>query len=92
MLDVLHFYLEEDSRFTSAEEADAVSALRTAIYSQMYHTTYKYQVKSSNRGRGSNATGPEWSDPEEVKPYIPPTEFNPESAQPFGSTLDAPVR
>ena len=28
---------------------------------------------------------------EPTKPYIPPTQFNPDDAQPFGSILDAPL-
>jgi hypothetical protein len=88
MLDVLHFFFEEDSRYVSEEEARSVSALRTTIYGELYGTTYRYQMKS--RSNSGNSSG-DYSDPNELKPYIPPTEFDPESLNPFGSVLDAPI-
>jgi hypothetical protein len=89
MLDVVHYLFEEDSRYSSAEEAESVSAIRTSIYGRLYGTTYKYKVKSKSSGNDMNYS---FSDPNEVKPYIPPTEFDPESADPFGGLLDAPIR
>ncbi len=89
MLDVVHYLFEDDSRYSSAEEAESVSALRTSIYGRLYGINYKYQVKSRlNKNNASNT----YSDPNEVKPYIPPTEFDPDSADPFGGILDAPIR
>ncbi len=88
MLDVLHYFFEEDSKYSSIEEAESVSALRTTIYGELYGTTYKYKMKSRNNPGNSTS---EYSDPNELKPYIPPTEFNPESSNPFGSVLDAPI-
>ena len=99
MTDLLHYFLEEDMRFTTAEEADAVNAYRTQLY-LLYGKSYKYGVSSKNQnGRSyipnnaSNDFG--FDDPllntTETKPYVPPTEFNPDSAMPFGSVLDAPL-
>jgi hypothetical protein len=89
MVDVLHYLFEEDSRFGTAEEAEALSSLRTALYSTMYNITYRYPVKSSgSRSKSSNEFSPST---EELKPYIPPTEFDPDSHNPFGSVLDAPI-
>lgn len=88
MLDVIHFMFEEDSKYSSAEEAESVSSMRTALYSQMYKTSYRYSVKTSKKsGSSSNFN----YDIDEVKPYIPPTEFNPTSHSPFGDLLDAPI-
>lgn len=99
MADVLHFLLEEDMRFSSAEEAEAVGAYRTQLY-LTYGKTYKYGGSGKKQGgksyvpkNSSNDFG--FDDPlmasDETKPYIPPTEFNPDSFLPFGSDLDAPL-
>lgn len=99
MTDLLHYFLEEDMRFSTAEEADAVNSYRTQLY-LLYGKTYKYGVSNKNQnGRSyvpknaSNDFG--FDDPlldnTETKPYVPPTEFNPNSAMPFGSVLDAPL-
>lgn len=85
MLDVVHYLFEEDARFSSAEEAQAVSEFRATIYGLLYGTTYKYRTKASlgSTTGGGTADGG-------VKPYIPPTDFDPDMGLPFGSTLDAP--
>lgn len=100
MVDVLHYLMEEDMRYGSAEEAEAVSAYRTQIY-LLYGKTYKYGISSSTKGGRSyipkNAADDFGfnDDPMfnsgETKPYIPPTNFDPDSALPFGSDLEAPL-
>ena len=98
MTDTLHYLMEEDMRYTSAEEAEAVSAYRTQIY-LLYGKTYKYAVSSkSQNGRSyipqNAAEDFGFEDPlntGETKPYIPQTDFNPDSALPFGSDLEAPL-
>ncbi len=88
MLDVVHYFFEEDSRYSSPEEAESISAVRTSLYESLYNQTYRYKIKSNiNRGNSDYS----YSDPNEVKPYIPPTEFDPDSANPFGGVLDAPI-
>lgn len=89
MLDVIHFLFEEDSRFVSAEEAEALSSLRTSIYRNLYNTTYLYS--SSKKKNNSSADSDYFDDFAETKPYIPPTDFNPASSNPYGSLLDAPI-
>jgi hypothetical protein len=89
MLDVVHYLFEEDSRYRSQEEAESVSAVRTQVYEVLYGLPYRYKMGKSatnNTGIGSDAL----SDTA-VKPYIPPTEFDPESSNPFGSVLEAPI-
>lgn len=99
MTDVMHYLMEDDLRYASAEQAEAISAFRTQVY-LMYGKTYKYAVQSKQQGGRSyipknagNDFG--FDDPAfnsgETKPYIPPTNFNPDSALPFGSDLDAPL-
>jgi hypothetical protein len=101
MLDVIHFYFEEDSRYRSAEEVQSVSAVRTSLYEGMYKRPYPYKVNSNSSSTGS--TGRRYVsdsnddlepfDPlfAETKPFVPATDFNPDSAMPFGSVLDAPI-
>jgi hypothetical protein len=86
MLDLIHYFFEEDSRFSTAEEAEAVSQMRSVIYGMLYGTTYKYKV-----GKSSNSNVGEGFNTGETKPYIPPTEFDADSYLPFGNTLDAPL-
>lgn len=84
MLDIIHYFFEDDSRYSSAEEAEAVSEFRAVIYGMLYGTTYKYKT-SSKSGNSMRQYGVD-----EVKPYIPPTDFDPDMSTPFGSVLDAP--
>lgn len=100
MVDVIHFLFEEDARYSSGEEAESVSKLRSMVYSTMYNTTYKYgsssgaSASSGGRRYVNDSDSMDFSDlpiPKEVKPYVAPTDFNPNSAMPFGSALDAPL-
>jgi hypothetical protein len=90
MLDVLHFIFEEDSRFVSAEEAESVTALRSSLYRNFYGTSYAYGSPKKNVNVTANNDG-FFSDPSVTKPYIPPTEFDPDSFNPYQSLLDAPI-
>ncbi len=100
MTDVIHYLFETDSRYSSAEEAEAVSSLRTQLY-KTYNKTYRYAVSSSSKQSGrsyipKNASNDfDFDDPlftnKETKPYIPPTEFDPDSFMPFGSDVGAPL-
>jgi hypothetical protein len=99
MLDVLHYYFEEDLRYSNAEEADAVSSVRTSLYRTMYETEYRYKVSSKKAGKGSNsyASGTDFDDltpfdPEtaETKPYVPPTQFDSSGVDSSG-ILDGPL-
>lgn len=97
MSDVLHFMFEEDLRFSSGEEAQAQSKMRTQLYS-LYGKSYNYGATNSSKTTyGGRAYAPDDVDEFDVTPvdvkksYIPPTKFNPESSNPFGSVLDAPL-
>ena len=103
MLDVLHYFMEEDFRYKSAEEYEGVNSVRTHIYEVLYGTTYKFKgesIRSSQSGGrkyiNTTAGGADIpmdlpSDTQERKPYIPPTDMNPESSLPFGDVLDSPL-
>ena len=107
MVDVIHYFFEEDMNVTTPEQAEARSKTREHLYATMYNTTYKYAYQS----KSSSAT--EFIDPDtvptedgpgldDVKPfnpkeqptkaYVAPTEFNPDAANPFMGTLDAPMK
>lgn len=96
MLDVVHFMFEEDLRFSSSEEVKAQNKMRTQLYN-LYEKTYRYGGGGSSTTYGGRAYVPEDIDSVDVtpvnvkKPYVAPTQFNPESTNPFGSVLDAPL-
>lgn len=103
MVDVLHYMFEEDMRFVSAEQAEAISRSRSMLYRDMYEKEYSYKFST---GIGSVATSIDQPlghddtsdirpfDAERqaaVKPYVSPTKVDEDSARPFGTTLDAPL-
>ena len=100
MLDVLHYYMEEDYNFSSAEQVEVKANLRKTMYRTMYNTEYKFGV-TSNKNNTVTASGINLDNLESVEPvdplkeptksYVPPTDFNPESIKPFGDVLDAPI-
>jgi hypothetical protein len=97
MLDVIHYLFEDDMRFTTGEEAEAQSKLRVELY-RLYGKEYEYGSAKSGTTYGGRAyvssddVGDFDASPVDVKkPYVAPTQFNPESANPFGSVLDAPL-
>ena len=86
MLDVIHYFYEEDLNFSSHEQLKMAEQRRIHIYREMYLTEYKYALTpSSDSVEQFDPTGGG------TKSYIPPTEFNPDSSSPFGSVLDAPI-
>ena len=86
MLDVIHFLYEEDLKYSNVEEARWTDAKRKHIYSEFYGEEYKY-YSSKEIAEHSEVD----ADGEAIKPYIPPTEFDPESSNPFGRVLVAPI-
>jgi hypothetical protein len=102
MLDVLHYFFEEDALASStAEHADAKDAVRENIYANMYETTYAYSSKKTKQTGFSeldyplDEEAPTPIDPfaksNAVKPFTPATDFDPNSSKPFGRVLDAPL-
>jgi hypothetical protein len=98
MLDVLHYYMEEDYNISTVEQIDARANVRKVIYRNMYNREYLFPT--SNGGRNTSTASGEFYDDSimpvdpmrgPTKSYVPPTDFNPESIKPFGDTLDAPL-
>ena len=85
MLDVIHYYFDEDMRYGSLEGAELHSNVRQQLFGVMYGKSYSYGV-GRNRTVGSDG-----EEELAVKPYIPPTEFKADSHDPFGGVLDSPI-
>jgi hypothetical protein len=47
MLDVLHYYFEEDFKFTTGEESDRKSMMRESLYQNLYGQDYLYSSHKS---------------------------------------------
>ena len=94
MLDVLHYFYEEDSNFVSEEHGRFMETKRINVYERLYEEQYRYRVFSDTSATEFDEDGnviPFSPSNQDVKPYIPPTEFNPDSADPFGGVLDTPI-
>ena len=86
MVDVIHYFFDEDFRYASVEGAHVHGAIRQHIFKNLYQKEYKYSLKSDNASSTTSS-----NDGLEVKPYIPPTEFDGETGLPMGGLLDAPL-
>lgn len=101
MLDVFHYFLEEDLNFSTAEQAEARDKTRASVYRNLYNREYKFGKQGGTAGRtyvSENVGQPEEAPIEpfspaakQTKPYTAPTQFNPDAARPFGSILDEPL-
>jgi hypothetical protein len=101
MLDVLHYFLEDDMNYSTAEQAEARDKTRSSIYSDLYHSEYKYASRKSDvsASGGMDFDAPQASEPElkpfepkkKPKPYIEPTSVNANAPKPFGDVLDSPL-
>lgn len=106
MLDVVHYFFEEDSTFVSQEHLETREGVRNKIYAEMYERPYKYfRGKGASSGgsysggiSGSDSLDDSFEDLSPVDPlkpptkgYVPPTDFDPERPNPFGGVLDAPL-
>jgi hypothetical protein len=105
MLDVLHYFFEDDLNYSTAEQAEARDKMRASLYGQLYNTTYRYSSGANSSRTARNFDVDEEIKPVELKerkvdsfnpaippkPYVAPTPVNVNSAKPFGSVLDAPL-
>lgn len=99
MLDVIHVLFEEDyTTVVNAEQVEVKNRLRKVIYKEFYDKSYNYTAKNEYELDGSIDSPVDYSDVKPFdpkaatrKPYIPPTQFNPEAPQPFGKNIDAPL-
>lgn len=62
MLDVAHYFLEEDFSASSSEQAEARSRLRTTLYESLYSREYKYKISKSRTQDFGTDLGPPVND------------------------------
>jgi hypothetical protein len=105
MLDVLHYFFEEDMYYASAEQAEGRDRSREIIYRDFYNASYPYASQRNSNMAGGQGITKNFDDIEEeeivpfdpmqkqkaVKPFIPPTAVDARAEQPFGITLDGPI-
>lgn len=98
MLDVVHYFYEEDLNYASVEQAQMTDARRVTLFKQLYNIDYKYasdDVKNRAAGNSSNFDFDDLApfDPTnaETKPFVPATDMDEFSSTPFGDILDAPI-
>jgi hypothetical protein len=107
MVDVLHYYFEEDLSVSTAEQQQARSESRSVVYRTLYGKPYKYATPNSGGTSMYSADGSKLPDdgfysdlsifdPSEdvkkpVKPFVPATDMDADSPLPFGKVLDAPL-
>jgi hypothetical protein len=97
MLDVIHYYFEEDSHYISEIQAETRSSLRESVYRDMYGRELRHLVKFGGKKSSSDSEDddellPFSTDRDQVKPFIPATDFEDDSIDPFGGLLDTPLR
>lgn len=105
MLDVLHYFFEEDHFYVNEEQAQYRPKFRQQIYSTMYGIDYTYNTQgTSNDSAMDSLESPEdLEEPEEaVNPFNPrakketkvflePTLPLENAQKPFGDILDMPL-
>ena len=101
MIDVLHFYFEEDLMADSKEEIESKNRIRSLIYREMYFKAYKYGNTSPGESYNYSTASDGFIGDEDdkiedplkppTKPFTPTTDFNPESSNPFGRIVDPPL-
>jgi hypothetical protein len=99
MLDVIHYFYEDDLNYTSVEQAQMAEARRITVFKQLYNEDYKYaSAATSSKTSGAFAGQYDFDDPvpfdptnAPTKPYFPPTDMDADSMDPFGGILDAPI-
>lgn len=104
MVDVIHYMFEDDfSNISTAEHLEAQGKMRSSLYRNLYKRTYKYEttsLKNSSNVKSFDEMDEDFDEIEpldpmkmssQVKPYVPPTDFNPDYANPFGNQIDSPL-
>ena len=104
MLDVLHYFFEDDQSGSSTpEQAQAKDAMRSSMYESLYGSTYQYasQPTALSPSVDSETTDSSTESDDDINPmqqannlvkaYQAPTQISSDSASPFGSVLDSPL-
>ena len=97
MLDVLHFLFESDTDYVSQEQVQGRDATRKIIYRSLYDIDYAYLRYHKEPDGGFSEQERDFAMPnttpdDQIKPYMPPTQFDPNANNPFQGTLrEAPL-
>lgn len=104
MLDVLHYFFEEDYFYVNDEQAEYRPKFRQQMYKSMYGIDYVYVSADTGDSSGSDSLDPEEiEEPEELinpfsprakketKAFLEPTLPLENSQKPFGDILDMPL-
>jgi hypothetical protein len=107
MLDVIHYFIEEDMNYSSSEQADGRSRTREILYQDFYGQNYKYAT-SRNGAEYTSASGSiskDFDSPYEeeetlvpfdplkgpTKSFVPATPVNAAMSRPFGAVIEEPL-
>ncbi len=104
MLDVIHFFFEEDMNYASGEQAEGRSRAREILYQDFYGHKYPYATTKTGSpvyADGNVRNFDEYEDDDTVVPFdplkaptksfVPPTPVNASMSKPFGEALDEPL-
>lgn len=89
MLDILHYLFEEDATYDYNEQVEHKSRMCSVVYETLYNIDYAYKDVARREMVDEFGESMPMSPniDREVKPYIPPTKFNPDAPNPFGAAL-----
>lgn len=95
MLDVVHYLFEDDTTVSSSEENESRNSIRKTLYKTVYNREFAYAQGTD--GQQTRDFGSEPFDEFDnyippststvTKPYFAPTNFDPDSEDPFGGVL-----
>jgi hypothetical protein len=98
MLDVVHYFYEEDLNYASVEQAQMTDARRITLFKQLYGINYRYASDESKNRTAAASSDFDFDDltpfdptNAETKPFVPATNMDEYSSTPFGDILDAPI-
>jgi hypothetical protein len=94
MLDVIHYYFEEDLAVSTAEQQQARSDTRSSVYRTLYGTTYKYGISKTSSSNsdvftadGSQIPTDGFFGNDDITPFDP-TDNTPKTVKPFVPATD----
>lgn len=81
MLDVIHYFFEDDLNYSTPEQAEARDKMRSSLYGQLYQTTYKYAT-----GANSSKSQASYKD-FDLEPEITPVELKERKVDSFNPAM-----
>jgi hypothetical protein len=94
MLDVIHYFFEDDLVVSTSEQQQVRSDTRSSVYRTLYGTTYGYAIKSSSNSSSNMFAADGTSIPtdgfygdDDITPFDP-TNNTPKPVKPFVPATD----